>query len=601
MIDICKTNPRPGLKVLNVRVVDNGGSTIRASWFNDLPDIFNGETIAVYGKYKITRFGVEVAARDYVKCPDKVVPGTFTGLMPVYPLARGITRKLVTDSVKAALHEINMDDFLPDFIRDRYKLPDLLWALKTIHFPDDEKSLNQAKRRLAFDELFLLQLALRVKKESVVLKPKVNRYGSGNEMLNVFLENLPFKLTASQLKVWREINADISGPFPMRRLLLGDVGSGKTVVAAMALLRAVESDLQGIVMAPTEILARQHYETINSWFADLGIRVALVTGSNKDEIKNARVIVGTHALIREGMQFDRPGIVVIDEQHRFGVGQRLALQEKTGRPDLLVMTATPIPRTLALAAYGDMELSVMDGTPPGRKPVKTFVTGARERVWNFLRREIEQGRQCYVICPLVEESSKIDAENADTLCGELAEKLKPHRVGLVHGRMDFGEKSSVMDLFKRGELNALVSTTVIEVGVNVPNATAMVITGAERFGLAQLHQLRGRVGRGEHQSYCILLADPKTEPAMERLKAMVKCNDGFRLAEMDLKLRGPGEFFGEKQSGLINFKLASLNNARMMEAARAAARKVSITQDLLAELRRRFGSFMEPDISNEIA
>lgn len=590
VINVVKSTPRPKLKMLKAMLQDSTGCEIKATWFHDLPKINPGNEIAVFGKVKVSPvWGSEISVKDYITI-DGNIPASFTGLLPVYPLTKGVSQKFIHNAVRAALHTARLAEFMPQSIRERYKLISLMEAMKQIHFPGSQELLYQAWRRLAFDELFLLQLALRVKRESVVNSPKDKRYSSTNLLVDKFIKQLPFQLTSSQIAAWNDIQADLIGDYPMRRLLLGDVGSGKTVVAALALLKAAESNLQGILMAPTGILAAQHYETLSKWFGDLGIKVALFTGGTKDYLDDAQVIIGTHALIQDGVRFTRPGIIVIDEQHRFGVEQRLTLQEKAGRPDMLVMTATPIPRTLALTAYGDMSLSVMDSMPPGRMPVKTYVTRDKERVKQFMYHEVRKGRQCYVICPLVEQSATLDLEDAVALHSELSREIQPYKVGLLHGRMRAEEKEEVMYQYKRGELHVLVSTTVIEVGVDVPNATVMVVTGADRFGLAQLHQLRGRVGRGDHQSYCILLAEPKTETAIKRLKAMVQHNNGFTLADIDLKLRGPGEFFGERQAGMVNFKLASLDNLGMVEAAKMSADEVEMTPELSDELERRFGN-----------
>lgn len=587
--DFLITNPRPGLKILSAKITDESGLTIRAKWFRVLPNINVGDKVAVFGRVKSDML-LEMAVKDYDICTDDSIPEDFNGIMPVYPLTKGVSQKFIREKVKTLLMgQYKIDEFLPEKTRRAFKLPEIGQALKNIHFPSCDEALKQARRRLAFDELFLMQLALKLKKDSIVRKPKENRYTQNNNLIYKFIDSLKFKLTSSQMREWQRINLDMSSPFPMRRLLLGDVGSGKTIVAAMALLKAAGSNHQGVLMVPTEVLATQHYETITEWFSPLGVSTALCTSGTKEDTETADVIIGTHALIQEKLNLNkRVGIVIVDEQHRFGVAQRLALQKKAGCPDLLFMTATPIPRTLALAFYGDMSVSIIDEMPPGRIPPQTYITKGKEKAFGLINNELRNGRQCYVVCPMVEESEKVDLQAAISLHKELSERLSPFTVGLVHGRMKTSEKEAVMKDFKDNKYSVLVSTTVVEVGVNVPNATVMVVIDAERFGLAQLHQLRGRVGRGEHKSYCILVSNPKTKQAAERLTAMREYNDGVKLAEIDLKLRGPGEFFGEKQSGLMNLRIADLDNIKMVEVARKTAETIELNQRILKELKDRY-------------
>ncbi|HID56172.1 TPA: ATP-dependent DNA helicase RecG, partial [Candidatus Poribacteria bacterium] len=449
--------------------------------------------------------------------------------------------------------------------------------------------LRWARRRLIFDELFLIQLGLALRKRRVESSEGISFKVDG-PLLTRFLESLPFKLTSAQRRVIEEIRSDMSKPHPMNRLIQGDVGSGKTVVAAAALVIAVESGYQGAMMAPTEILAAQHFNTLDRLLRPLGVNVVMLRGEMRgaerkkalESVRSgeARVIVGTHALIQEEVEFNRLGLVITDEQHRFGVLQRAALKGKgLSSPDVLVMTATPIPRTLALTLYGDLDLSIIDELPPGRRRVKTFWVSEdkREEMYEFIRNEVKSGRQAYVVYPLVEESEKLEDVKAAT---EMAEKLQNEvfpelRVGLLHGRLRPQEKDEVMEAFKGGEIDILVSTTVVEVGVDVPNASVMVIEHAERFGLAQLHQLRGRVGRSAYQSYCFLIANPKSEEARRRVEVMVNSNDGFEIAEADMKIRGPGELMGTRQSGMPDLKLANLlRDADLLALARKEAQRI---------------------------
>jgi len=464
-------------------------------------------------------------------------------------------------------------------------------ATRQIHFPDSPQSLESARRRLAFDELLFIQLGVlrqRRRWRSVPGRPvQVDQ-----ALLRSFISSLPFALTKAQHKVLKEIVEDLGHPVPMNRLLQGDVGSGKTIVALVAMLVTAADGGQCAIMAPTEILAEQHYRSIAGLldgFRDVHpgthFPVHLLTGSvpasQRDAIYSeiasgrAKLVIGTHALIQETVDFHDLRLVIIDEQHRFGVQQRTALRGKGYNPHVLVMSATPIPRSLALTLYGDLDLSILDEIPPGRREISTRLMSPleRERAYSFIRSQIEQGRQAFIICPLVEESEKIEAKSAVEEHARLAKEIFPDlKLGLVHGRMKGEEKDTVMTRFRDGELHILVSTAVVEVGIDVPNATIMLVEGANRFGLAQLHQFRGRVGRGEHQSYCLLLADATTPEAETRLGIISETNDGFKLAEEDLRLRGPGEFFGTRQSGLPDIRLARLSDIKLLEAARAEAK-----------------------------
>jgi ATP-dependent DNA helicase RecG len=506
---------------------------------------------------------------------------------PVYSVRGDLTVKGLRKIIRNALDYVSenpTNDLLPEALRKKYKIPERLQALRQLHFPTDRQSLKHARRRMVYEELLLFQLKLQI------LKTRHRQLGSGvaknfdPKIMERFINALPFSLTKAQERVVDEILTDLKSPFRMNRLLQGDVGSGKTVVCAIGLFAAVQAGFQGALMAPTEILAEQHAEQLSKLFQPFDVKVALLTGAVKGKERRKRlqdlengdidVVIGTHALIQEVVRFSNLGLVVTDEQHRFGVEQRRALRSKGEQTDVLFMTATPIPRTLAIAAFGDMDVSTIDEMPSGRKKIKTaWVKHDRlEAVLTFIRKELKAGRQAYVICPLIEESEQLDVQNAIDVHNYLTQFFKEFHVGLLHGRMSGEEKEAVMTAFKSGDIHVLVSTTVVEVGVNVPNATVMVIYDAERFGLAQLHQLRGRVGRGDAQSYCILIADGKSETARERMRIMTETTDGFKLSEYDLKLRGPGDFFGYKQSGLPDFKIADLiHDYRALEVARRDA------------------------------
>ncbi|MFS8907812.1 ATP-dependent DNA helicase RecG, partial [Synechococcus sp. OH2] len=487
-----------------------------------------------------------------------------------------------------------VEDPLPEPLKRQLQLLDLPLALQQIHFPKTQELLAQARRRLVFDEFFYLQLSLLQRRQRYRAQAQaVPRYQPARgELLDRFYQILPFQLTAAQQRAIDEILADLRDPLPMNRLLQGDVGSGKTVVAVAALLAAIQSGWQTALMAPTEVLAEQHYRKLVEWLSQLQVPVELLTGSTppakrREILRQLQtgelpLVVGTHALIQPAVQFRNLGLVVIDEQHRFGVEQRAALQQKGDHPDVLTMTATPIPRTLTLALHGDLDVTQIDELPPGRKPVHTVVArpGDRLQVVRLMEREIAQGRQAYVVLPLIEESEKLDLKSAIEEHQRLQEKVFPQfRVGLLHGRLTSSEKDAVIEAFRRRELDILVSTTVVEVGVDVPNASVMLVEHAERFGLSQLHQLRGRVGRGSDQAYCILMTGSQSEEALRRLKVLEQSHDGFFIAEMDLRFRGPGEVMGTRQSGLPDFALASLmDDQEVLQLARQAAEQL-IVQD----------------------
>jgi ATP-dependent DNA helicase RecG len=523
------------------------------------------------------RYGIQLVARSIEVIEDPASGdqnGPHAGrFVPIYPVNKGIQarrmRTLIHRSLDAAGRVL---DPLPAELLVRHDLPNLHDAVHEVHFPTERARLKSALRRLIFHELFLIQAGLAARKARLEATETGSRHTGDGSLLNPYLKGLPFGLTGAQQRVIQEVLADMRSEKPMRRLLQGDVGSGKTVVAVAALLTAVESGGQGAIMAPTEVLAEQHYLSVSAALAGLPVNVVLLTGSQNvterrgalEAIKSgeAHVVIGTHALIQKGVEFRDLSLVVVDEQHRFGVGQRTVLREKGTTPDTLVMTATPIPRTLSLTLYGDLEVSLIDELPPGRKPVETRVVGVagRQEAYEEVRRELEEGRQAYVICPLVEESEALeDVRAAEELYDELSTEIFPdRRVGLLHGRMKAQEKREVMASFRTGRTELLVATVVVEVGVDVPNASAIVIEGAERFGLSQLHQLRGRVCRGLHSPKCFLVAEPKTEDSERRLEALSQYQDGFKLSEVDLAIRGEGTLFGSRQSGMPDLKVAKL-------------------------------------------
>ncbi|HLB25249.1 MAG TPA: ATP-dependent DNA helicase RecG, partial [Nitrospirota bacterium] len=489
------------------------------------------------------------------------------------------------------LYAPGLHEFLPEGFIEKFNIPALHDAVREVHFPEREKDVTilndrgtRAQKRLIFDEFFLLELGLATMKRGRMEGAKAEPLRGDGSLTGRFVESLPFDLTDAQRKVIAEISADMEGDAPMNRLLEGDVGCGKTVVAVHAVLQAAEAGRQSALMAPTEILAEQHYINVKKYLSGTGVEAALLTSSLRKKEKDAALLaiaggrvklaVGTHSLIQEGVEFARLGLAVIDEQHRFGVMQRAGLSGKGTNPHVLVMTATPIPRTLALTVYGDLDVSTIDTLPRGRTPVMTklFDEKNRAEAYRLVRRELAKGMQAYVVYPLVEESERSDLKAAKEGAQRLAEVFREYRVGLLHGRMKPAEKESVMDEFRAGRVNLLVATTVVEVGVDVPDATVMVVEHAERFGLAQLHQLRGRVGRSSHQSYCVLLAEAVTDVSRERLSAMLRSASGFDIAEEDLRLRGPGEFFGTRQSGLPEITYGSIvKDGRILTAARKEA------------------------------
>lgn len=555
-----------------------------------------GSTVAASGLVKKNKYGLtldnpEIEVMDGLG--GQLESDKIGRLVPVYPLTEGVGADLVRKAMVTALPAAaNISDPLPKGLRSRYGLMDLPSAIAGIHFPNDRQQLQDARHRLVFDEFFYLQLGLLCRRQSQKqTQTKAIATSEQGQLIEQFYQLLPFEMTGAQKRVINEILTDIQKTTPMNRLVQGDVGSGKTVVAVVAMLAAIQSGYQSALMAPTEVLAEQHYQKLVNWLTLLNLPVELLTGSTKAAKRKPiyqqlatgelPVVVGTHALIQDTVEFHRLGLVAIDEQHRFGVEQRAKLQQKgvAGAPHVLTMTATPIPRTLALTLHGDLYVSQIDELPPGRTPVQTTVLKAKERkqAHDLIRREVVQGRQAYVVLPLVEESEKLDLRSAIEEYQKLQETVFPEfSVGLLHGRMAAAEKEEAIANFRDGQTQILVSTTVIEVGVDVPNATVMLVENAERFGLSQLHQLRGRVGRGAASSYCLLVMNAKATPeAQERLQVLAKSQDGFFIAEMDMRLRGPGEVMGTRQSGMPDFVLASLvEDQDVLMVAREAAEKV---------------------------
>ncbi|MBQ4817085.1 ATP-dependent DNA helicase RecG [Bacillus pumilus] len=540
-----------------------------------------GDTVSVTGKWDKNRQSIMV--QEFKK-------GTHEqdgSIEPVYSVKENVTVKMMRRFVKQALslYVDKAEDPLPKQLVSTYKLMSYQEALKTIHLPETRDSLKQARRRFVYEEFLIFQLKMQAIRKKEREKTSGIQHPFSKEAVFEFVHSLPFPLTKAQSRVLDEIMSDMASPFRMNRLLQGDVGSGKTAVAAIALYAAHLSGYQGALMVPTEILAEQHADSLYQLFEKWGLNIALLTSSVKgkrrrellERLKEGEIdiLVGTHALIQDEVEFQQLGLVITDEQHRFGVEQRKKLRSKGQDPDVLFMTATPIPRTLAITVFGEMDVSVIDELPAGRKQIETYWVkhDMLERILAFVDKELKKGRQAYIICPLIEESDKLDVQNAIDVHSMLTEAYRGKwSIGLMHGKLTSDEKDQVMRDFTANEVQILVSTTVVEVGVNVPNATIMVIYDADRFGLSQLHQLRGRVGRGEHQSFCVLMADPKSETGKERMRIMSETTDGFELSEKDLELRGPGDFFGKKQSGMPEFKVADMvHDYRALETARKDA------------------------------
>ena len=588
---------RKGMDLIKVRAVDETG-TLDITFFNQTwlkNNLVPGETYVFYGKAEGNLLHRKMAS-PIVEQEGK---GEFTGrIVPIYPLTAGVSQLILSRSIRQGLNECAhiLPDVLPDEVRHGHHLCRIGYAYENIHFPTSPEALDMARRRLAFEELFLFTIGLKRlrSRREVVHVPPCAEVDMGE-----FYAALPFTLTGAQRRCVEEAISDMRSGTPMNRLCQGDVGSGKTMVAAACVYFCVKNGRQAALMAPTEILAQQHYAGLAPLLETLGIRCALLTGSTKAATKRSisaqlaageiDFAIGTHALITGSVEYADLGLVVTDEQHRFGVAQRAALSAKGSHPHTLVMSATPIPRTLALILYGDLDVSIIDELPPGRQPIETYsVPGSyHERIYNFIRKLVAEGRQAYIVCSMVEENDELpDERKAVTEYAKMlqTEVFPDLKVAYVHGKMKPKEKDAVMTAFAAGESHILVSTTVIEVGVDVPNAAVMVVENAERFGLSQLHQLRGRVGRGKHQSYCILISDNQNEETKQRLKVMAKTSDGFKIAEEDLRLRGPGDFFGQRQHGLPGLRVADIGcDTQLLKEAQEAA------ETLLAK---------DPDLAN---
>ncbi len=592
-------------------VAGDGSGTITLKWFRGneryLKERFKkGRRLIFSGEVRWFNYQKEIHHPDV-----EIVEGdieedylNFKRIVPIYSETEGLYQRTLRRLLKSIVdgYSDELISPIPEEIVERQDLIDFSEAFRRVHFPPDGESIEKLNlqrsdghRRIIFDEFFFLELGLALKKRGVALETGISFRTQGT-LSQKLLNQLSFQLTRAQERALAEIVEDMERPHPMNRLIQGDVGSGKTIVALLASLRAVEFGYQAAIMAPTEVLAEQHYLTIHRWVEPLGVGVALLTsnikGSEREEIYDrirrgeVQIVIGTHAVIQEQVEFHRLGLAIIDEQHKFGVVQRGLLKKKGGNPDVLVMTATPIPRTLAMTIYGDLDISLIDEMPPGRMPVETrvFPESARNRVYRIVEEEVKKGRQVFIVYPLVEESEKLDLMDATQMAEHLQKDVFPgFRIGLLHGRMKSDEKEAIMGEFKERAIHILVATTVIEVGIDIPNASVMVVEHAERFGLSQLHQLRGRIGRGQYPSKCILLAQYRSsEEAKVRLRAMEQTNDGFKIAEQDLELRGPGEFFGIRQSGLPDFRVAHLirDTPILIEARREAFRLVQGDPDL---------------------
>ena len=606
------------LQVLTTTVADASGR-LPVAWFNApylRGTLKKGSVFILRGKI------IRKKGRPQMEHPEIFTPAAYEeiihSMQPVYGLTKGLSNKMITKLVHQILDTRPLHgDYLPEELRERYQLADANYAIRTIHFPKNMQELLTARKRLVFDEFLLFVLAIQLLKEKTEEAPNtfpMKPVWTTEEII----EGLPYDLTGAQKNVWHEIERDLSGHKLMSRLVQGDVGSGKTVIAFLAMVLSAENGFQSALMVPTEVLANQHYEGFLRLMEEQNIascHPVLLTGSTtarqKREIYQkiadgeVNVIIGTHALIQEKVEYKNLGLVITDEQHRFGVRQREALTTRGNPPHVLVMSATPIPRTLAIILYGDLDISIIDELPAKRLPIKNCVVGTsyRPKAYSFIEKQVQMGRQAYVICPMVEESEGLEAENVTDYARKLQEVLPGEiKVEILHGKMKPKEKNRIMEAFASGEIQVLVSTTVVEVGVNVPNATVMMVENAERFGLAQLHQLRGRVGRGEHQSYCIFIQGNNEENTSKRLKILNESNDGFYIAGEDLKLRGPGDLFGIRQSGLMEFKIGDIyNDAGILKnASEAAGEILALDFDLILPQHKALKEHLKGYMSEEL-
>jgi len=573
-----------GLKMQIGSVEDSTGK-ITVLWFNQpflVKTLYPGRLVSLSGKIGFFGRKLCLTSPDYELMVEEDDPTTHTGrIVPIYPETAGLSSKWIRRKIKEAYVNSAITEFLPQNILDKFKLIDFKKAIKFVHFPESFEEAETGRRRLAFNELLSLELRSQIRKLNWKKNKVANKITIDRKLIESFIKSISFDLTNSQKKVIGEILENLKSEIPMNRLLEGDVGSGKTVVAAVAAFAAFTNGYQTVIMAPTQILASQHYKTFKALFSKFSVRVSLITSDiKKGDLGRNDIFIGTHSLINGKINFDKVGIVVIDEQHRFGVEQRKHLIKKSGTPHVLTMTATPIPRTVALAAYGDMDLSVLTDMPPGRLKVTTWVIAEqkRNRAYDWIRSQVSNLKsQAFIVCPLIEDSDAETLADVKSVTSEfinLQSIFSNLRLGLLHGRLKPSEKDNVLEDFKKGKIDILVTTPVVEVGIDIPNASVMVIEAAERFGLAQLHQLRGRVGRGRAKSYCLLFSNFHSGRAYTRLKAMEKTHSGFELSELDLKLRGPGEIFGTAQSGFPELKIAGWNNYELIKNAKDAAEEI---------------------------